>query len=56
MYNRLNEFINTHDILYKYQFEFREEMGTNTAMVILIDKIISGLDNGDSVIGVFLDF
>ena len=56
MYNRLIEFINTHDILYKYQFEFRGEMGTNTAMVILIDKIISGLDNGDIVIGVFFDF
>ena len=25
-------------------------------MIILIDKIVSALDNGDSVIGVFLDF
>ena len=28
-------------------------MGTNTAMIILKDKIVSSLDNGDSVIGVF---
>ena len=25
-------------------------------MIILIDKIVSALDNGDSVMGVFLDF
>ena len=53
MYNRLIEFINK---LYKYQFGFRGVMGTNTAKTILIDKIVSALDNGDSVIGVFLDF
>ena len=40
MYNRLIEFINKHNILYKYQFGFREGMGTNTAMIILIDKIV----------------
>ena len=53
---RIIEFINKHDILYKYQFGFRGGMGTNTAMIILIDKIVSALDNGDSVIGVFLYF
>ena len=31
-------------------------MGTNTAMIILIDKIVSALDNGDSVNGVFIGF
>ena len=25
-------------------------------MIILIDKTVSALDNGDSIIGVFLDF
>ena len=56
LYNRLIEFINKHDILYKYQFGFGGRMGTNTAMIILIDKIVSALDNSDSIIGVFLDF
>ena len=51
MYNRLIEFINKHDILYKYQFGFRGGMGTDTDMIIRIDKIVSALDNGDSVIG-----
>ena len=54
MYKRLIELINKHDILYKYQLGFRGGMGTNTAMIILIDKIVSALNNGDS--GVFLDF
>ena len=31
-------------------------MGTNTAMIILIDKIASAPDNGNNVIGVFSDF
>ena len=56
MYNRLIEFINKHDILYKYQFGLRGGMGTNTAMIILIYKIVSALENGDNVIGVFLVF
>ena len=56
MYNRLIEFINKQNTLYKYQFGFRGGMGTSTAIIILIDKIVSALDNGDSVNGVFLDF
>ena len=31
-------------------------VGTSTAMIILIDKIVSALDNGDSVFRVFCDF
>ena len=48
-----------HDILYKYQFGFRVGMGTNTAVIILLDKIVSAphVDNSDSVLsGVLLDF
>ena len=40
-------------ILYKYQFGFRGGMGKNNAMIILIDKIVSALDSGESVIGFF---
>ena len=43
-------------ISYIYQFGFRGGIGTNTAIIILIETIVSALDNGDSVIGVFLDF
>ena len=56
MYNRLIEFTSKHDILCKYQFGFRGGMGKNTAMIIPIDKIVSALDNGDSVIRGFQIF
>ena len=56
MYNRLIEFINKQNTLYKYQFGFRRGMGTSTAIIILLDKIVSALDNGDSVNGIFFDF
>ena len=37
-------------MLCEYQLGFRGGMGTNTAMIILIDKIVSALDSGESVI------
>ena len=56
MYNRILSFINKHNILYKYQFGFRNNHSTNMALVILVDKILSAIDKGDLVVGVFLDF
>ena len=55
MFNRLEMFINKHDILYKYQFGFRKGYSTTMSLMILVDKIKSALDNGDIVVGVFLD-
>ena len=56
MYNRLLAFINDHNILYKFQFGFRQKYSTNTALIILVDQISSALNNGDIVLGAFLDF
>ena len=56
MYNRLIAFINKHNILYKYQFGFRQNHGTNTALICLTDRIIKSIDSGDIVLGIFLDF
>jgi hypothetical protein len=56
MYSRLLSFIQKHDILYKYQFGFREGHNTNMALIILVDKIMNALDNGEIVLGIFLDF
>ena len=53
MYSRLLSFINKHNLLYKYQLGFRGKHGTDIALMILIDKIISALKNGDIVLGVF---
>ena len=56
MYNRLFDFINTNRLLYKYQFGFQEEKSTCMALITLIDKISAALDNGEIVVGLFLDF
>ena len=55
MYNRLLLFIEKHDILYENQFGFRKYHSTNTALIILIDKIVSAINEGDLVLGVCLD-
>ena len=55
MYDRLVSFINKHNILYKFQFGFRNKHSTNMALIVLIDKIVSAIDKGEVVIGIFLD-
>ena len=55
MYNRILPFIIKHDILYRYQFDFRQHYSTNLALITLIDKITESLQK-ECVIGVFLDF
>ena len=41
--------------MYGYQFGFRKGHSTQQAIITRVNKIISCLDNGDLVIGVFLD-
>ena len=41
--------------IYKYQFGFRQRHSTQQAIITLVEKITSSLDDGDLVIGVFLD-
>ena len=55
MYNRLYAFINDNNILYKYQFGFRQKYATNMALITLVDKIMKSLDNNEYVVGLFLD-
>ena len=42
--------------MYPNQFGFRENHGTNIALTFLYNKILKSLDNGDYVLGLFLDF
>ena len=55
MYNRLIEYINENKLLYWYQFGLQKGKSTYMAVLTLVDKISETLDNGDYVIGVFLD-
>ena len=56
MYSRLLSFININKILYKFQFGFREDHSPQLALIYLVDKISNALENGEYVLGVFLDF
>ena len=56
MYNRLIDFLEKQKILYEKQFGFRKRHSTYMALMILIDKLIKCMENGEFVIGVFLDF
>ena len=56
MYNRFLSFIQKHHILYLYQFGFRVDHSPNLAMLFLIDKLSTALDDGEYVLGLFLDF
>ena len=39
----------------KHQYGFRVGHNTSMALITLIDKVMTKLDKGDTVVGVFLD-
>ena len=55
MSNRIRKFLNKFNILYKFQFGFREKHSTTLALINSFDDIIRNLGNGDLVAGLFLD-
>ena len=56
LYNRFIDFSKEHDILLKYLFGFRQGYSTNLAVTVLVEKLVKSLENGDYVLGVFIDF
>ena len=56
IYNHLIDFIDTNNILYKYQFGFRKGYYTSHAIIALIERINRALNSGKITIGVTLDF
>ena len=55
MLNRLLQFLNKNDILYKYQFGFRKNHATLSALTKVIDHICKSLDEGNYVFGIYID-
>ena len=55
MYNKLIQFLDQYNVLYQNQFWFRQGHSTHHALITLVDNITKSLDDGDIVIGVFLD-
>ena len=52
---KLDEYLKTNNILYKYQFGFRKSHSTNLAIVHVIDEIYSHLNQNMYGLGIFLD-
>ena len=55
MYNRLSEFAQRFEILYCYQFGFRKNHSTDLALIQLVNKNTSCIDQNKVTAGVFLD-
>ena len=55
MYNRVEQFLIDSDIIYKFQFGFRKKYSTNHALLSIVEKIKSNLDNKNFACGVFVD-
>ena len=56
MYNRLISFLENNKILFKNQFGFRKQHSTYMALMVLRDKIVKALENGELLVGIYLDF
>ena len=53
--NYLIDFLESQDLLYKYQFGFRKSHSTSHAIITLIDRVSQALDTGKYVVGLYLD-
>ena len=56
MYSRLLNFINKRRIFNKLRFGFHNNHSTFMALVILVENLVNGLDNGKCTVGIFIDF
>ena len=56
MYSRMLSFLYKHELLYKHQYGFKQNHSTYMALIILLDKLSTALENGDYTLGIFLDF
>ena len=55
IHKQVISFLHKHALLYQYQFGFRENHSTTTALIEIIDGIKNDIDKGDFVVGTYLD-
>ena len=55
MYNRLLKFINKNNHLNESQFGFRNNHSTFIALMVIVENLLTALDNGNCAVGLFLD-
>ena len=51
----MNEFAEQYNTLYPCQFEFRKNYSTSHALIHLMNRISSAIDQRETTVGVFLD-
>ena len=56
MYSRLLSFIEKQNLLFQFQFGFRQMHSSYMALMTMMDKITAAMDRGYLVVGIFLDF
>ena len=56
MYSRMLEYLETYKILINNQFGFRKYHSSYMALMVFMNESTTSLENGESVIGVFLEF
>ena len=56
MYNRLLKFIDKNNLLNEFQFGFRNNYSTFMALIVLVDNLVTALNNGNCAVELFLDF
>ena len=55
MYRRLSQFLSSQNILYKYQYGFRNRYSTSLALIELTDNLYFQLDKREVLAGIYLD-
>ena len=55
VYNRLVNYININQILFRNQYEFRKNHSMSLALISLNDKISASFDANKHIVGIFLD-
>ena len=55
LFNRLSSHLTKHNLLYNYQYGFREGHSTTQALVELTDNLKTSIDNGNHACGIFID-
>ena len=56
VYNRLVKYLDKYKVLNIFQFGFRKNHSASMALIYICDKIVKAIENGEYVIGLFLDF
>ena len=54
-YNKIIKYINDHNIISSHQFGFRKGHSCEMPLILAVDLISKALDQGEHVIGIFLD-